>query len=130
MYDAVLTPAEILDNYNAEMGPPPPPLPSVKINPAELSATANTTYPLRDANAAVNGLGLDDVWNPTTHTDAGGDYAGHWTSGDYNHGGGVEADEWFVIDLGGVRDLAQMKLWSGFNDRSQTRNPTCCAVPT
>jgi len=95
----------------------------VKIDPAELSATANTssgTSPI----AAVDGSGLNDVDDPSTHQDAGGYQAGHWRSGDYNHGGGTEADEWFVVDLGGERDLALMRLWSGFQDRSQTRNPT------
>ncbi len=94
-----------------------------RIDPAELSATANTTG-AGSATAVVDGDGLDDVDNPTTHTDAGGDGAAHWRSGDYAHGGGVEADEWFVIDLGGTRDLVEMRVWSSFQDRSQTRSPT------
>ena len=94
----------------------------IKINPAELSATANTTYPGYNPNNAVDGSGLDDVNTPSTHTVVG--VTSHWVSGDYNHGGGVEADEWFVIDLGGVRDLAEMRVWSSFLDRSQARNPT------
>ncbi len=96
---------------------------AIKIDPADLSATANTTLDRGWPTGVVDGSGLDDVYNPSTHPanyndgyQSGGGY--YWISGDYAHGGGGEADEGVVIDLGGARDLGEMRGWSGFRDKS------------
>ena len=101
---------------------------AIKIDPADLSATANTTLSRGWPTGAVDGSGLDDVDDPSTHPANYNDGVQpedyYWISADYANTSAVEADEWFVIDLGGARDLAEMRVWSGFRDSPPVRNPT------
>jgi len=119
VYDVGLTPTEVQGNYYAELGITPPP-PPIKIDPSTLSASTNSPSSgsgvSGNPNWVVDGTGLDDVANPTTHS------TGYWTTGwrsaDYNHSGydeGTTPDaEWFRIDLGGQYDVDSINIWNGY----------------